>query len=139
MTAGPLRTTVTGLVVRLPDGRVIRLGNPVTSPVSASVSDERWALSGRGGGWRVDVEGVGDLGAAHVLPVPLPAERRNVAGAIEHPGATMRVNVRRFGRQVWSGESRIAALEHGGIERAAAEIARRGGAPEDTDARPQGS
>jgi hypothetical protein len=139
VTAGPLHTTVTALVVRLPHGRVVRLGNPVTSPVTASVSDERWALSGRGGGWRIDVEGVGDLGAAHVLPVPLPAERRNIAGAIEHLGATMRVNVRRLGRQVWSGESRLAALEHGGIDRAAAEIARRGGAPEDTDAPPLGS
>jgi hypothetical protein len=138
VTAGPLRTTVTALVVRLPGGRVLRLGNPVTSPVSASVTDDRWALSGRGGGWRVDVEGVGDLGAAHVLPVPLPAERRNIAGAIEHLGATMRVNVRRFGRQVWSGESQVAALEHGGIERARAEIVRRGGTAADTDARPVG-
>src|SRR5689334_22645292 len=122
VTAGPLRTTVTALVVRLPGGRLIRLGDPVVSPVTAQVSDDRWLLSGRGFGWRVDVEGVGDLGAAHVLPVPLPAERRNIAGAIEHLGATLRVNVRRFGRQVWSGESHVAALEHGGIERATAEI-----------------
>ena len=137
VTAGPLRTTVTALVVRLPDGRLVRLGDPVVSPVSAQVSDDRWLLSGRGFGWRIDVEGVGDLGAAHVLPVPLPAERRNIAGAIEHLGATLRVNVRRFGRQVWSGESRVAALEHGGIERATAEIVRRGGSPEDTHARPE--
>jgi hypothetical protein len=137
VTAGPLRTTVTALVVRLPGGRLLRLGDPVVSPVSAQVSDDRWLLSGRGFGWRVDVEGVGDLGAAHVLPVPLPAERRNIAGAIEHLGATLRVNVRRYGRQVWSGESRVAALEHGGIERATAEIVRRGGSAEDTDARPE--
>ena len=136
VTAGPLRTTVTGLVVRLPDGQVVRLGDPVVSPVRAEVSDDRWLLSGRGFGWRIDVEGVGDLGAAHVLPVPLPAERRNIAGAIEHLGATMRVNVRRFGRQVWSGESQVAALEHGGIRRAQDEIVRRGGTAEDTDARP---
>ncbi|GAA1914087.1 tocopherol cyclase family protein [Nocardioides marmoribigeumensis] len=137
VTAGPLRTTVTALVVRLPDGRLLRLGDPVVSPVRAEVSDDRWLLSGRGFGWRVEVEGVGDLGAAHVLPVPLPAERRNIAGAIEHLGATLRVDVRRSGRRVWSGESRVAALEHGGIERAQAEILRRGGTREDTDARPE--
>ncbi len=138
VTAGPLRTTVTGLVVHLPGGQLIRLGDPVVSPVSAEVSDDRWLLHGRGFGWEVDVEGLGDLGAAHVLPVPLPAERRNVAGAIEHLGATLRVDVRRRGRPVWSGESRVAALEHGGIDRARTEIVRRGGSPEDTDARPEG-
>ena len=131
-----MRTTVTALVVRLPDGRLVRLGNPVTSPVSARVADERWLLEGRGGGWHIHVEGIGDLGAAHVLPVPLPAEGRNIAGAIEHLGATMRVDVRRFGRPVWSGESQVAALEHGGIARATAEIVRRGGSPQDTDAPP---
>ncbi len=136
VTAGPLRTTVTALVVRLPWGQVLRLGDPVVSPVRAEVSDDRWLVRGRGFGWRVDVEGVGDLGAAHVLPVPLPAERRNIAGAIEHLGATMRVEVRRVGRPVWSGESQVAALEHGGIDRARTEVVRRGGRPGDTDARP---
>jgi hypothetical protein len=136
VTAGPLRTTVTALVVRLPDGRVLRLGDPVVSPVRAQVSDDRWLLRGRGFGWQVELEGLGDLGAAHVLPVPLPAERRNIAGAIEHLGATIRVDVRRFGRPVWSGESRVAALEHGGIQRAQDEIVRRGGSATDTDARP---
>lgn len=139
VTAGPLRTTVTGLVVRLPDGRVVRLGDPVVSPVQARVSDDVWSLRGRGGGWRIEVEGVGDLGAAHVLPVPLPSQGRNIAGAIEHLGATLRVSVSRRGRSVWSGESHVAALEHGGIARARAEIARRGGRPEDTDARPMGA
>ena len=137
VTAGPLRTTVTALVVRLPGGRVVRLGNPVVSPVEATVADESWTLRGRGGGWRIEVEGTGDLGAAHVLPVPLPAERRNIAGAIEHLGATMRVRVEHRGRQVWAGSSGLAALEHGGIDRARAEILRRGGRETDTDAPPQ--
>jgi hypothetical protein len=136
--AGPLRTTVTALVVRLPDGRVVRLGDPVLSPVRAEVADERWVLAGRGRGWQIDVEGTGDLDAAHVLPVPLPAERRNIPGAIEHLGAGMRVTVRREGGVVWQGTSRIAALEHGGIERARAEIVRRGGTAQDKDAPPVG-
>ena len=136
VTAGPLRTTVTALVVLLPDGRLIRLGDPVVSPVRAAVSDERWLLRGRSAPWQVDLEGYAPLDDAHVLPVPLPAERRNVPGAIEHLGAIVRVRVRRWGRVVWEDESRIAALEHGGIERARAEVLRRGGHPDATDAMP---
>ena len=134
--AGPLRTRVTALVVLLPGGRLLRLGDPVVSPVHAEVSDERWLLRGRSAQWRVDLEGVGSLDAAHVLPVPLPAERRNVPGAIEHLGATMTVSVRRRGRVVWQGTSSVAALEHGGIDRARAEIARRGGHQDDVQAAP---
>ncbi len=136
VTAGPLRTTVTAVVVLLPGGRLLRLGDPVVSPVHAEVTDERWLLRGRSARWRVDIKGYGDLGDAHVLPVPLPAEQRNVPGAIEHLGASMRVRVRRGRRLVWAGESHVAALEHGGIDRARAEVARRGGAPDAVDARP---
>lgn len=125
--SGPLRTEVTAVVVRLPGGDVIRLGNPGTSPVEAQVSDERWSLRGRSLRWRVEVEGAAPRGASHVLPVPLPRERRNVAGALEHLGGTMSVVVRdRRGTVAWRGESKSAALEHGGLERAAAEAARRG-------------
>ena len=125
--SGPLRTEVTAVVVRLPGGRLLRLGNPGTSPVTATVSDERWHLRGHSLRWRVEVEGTAPRGASHVLPVPLPRERRNVAGALEHLGGSMRVEVRsRGGALVWSGESASAALEHGGLERAAAEAARRG-------------
>ncbi len=136
VTAGPLRTRVTALVVLLPGGRLLRLGDPVVSPVHAEVSDERWLLRGRSTQWQVDLEGLGSLDAAHVLPVPLPAERRNVPGAIEHLGATMTVSVRRRGRLVWQGVSRVAALEHGGIDRARAEIDRRGAASDAVDAPP---
>lgn len=136
VTAGPLRTTVTALVVRLPDGGVVRLGDPVVTPVRAQVEDERWLVTGRGRGWRIEVDGTGDLGAAHVLPVPLPLERRNVPGSIEHLGAVVRVRVEHAGRLVWAGTSPLAALEHGGIARARAEILRRGGDETDTDAPP---
>jgi hypothetical protein len=138
VTAGPLRTRVTALVVLLPDGRLVRLGDPVVSPVVAEVTDESWVLRGRSAQWRIDVEGSGSLRTAHVLPVPLPAEHRNVPGAIEHLGARMRVTVRRRGRLVWQDESTLAALEHGGVERALAEVLRRGGSPDDVDAPPAG-
>lgn len=124
--AGPLRTEVTALVVRLPDGHVLRLGNPGVSPVDADVADDVWRLDGRGYGWRVRVTGRASLGRAHVLPVPLPSEGRNAAGAIEHLAGELEVEVSRFGRPVWSGRSGLAALEHGGLDRAEAELRRRG-------------
>ncbi len=136
VTAGPISTTVTAVVVLLPDGKLIRLGDPVVSPVRAEVTDERWSLHGRSAQWRVDIEGSGSLDTAHVLPVPLPVERRNVPGAIEHLGASMRVTVRRWGRIVWQGESHLAALEHGGIDRARAEVIRRGHGEDAVDAAP---
>ncbi len=136
VTAGPLHTEVTALVVRMPDGTTLRLGNPVVSPVRAVVTDESWSLRGRGGGWSVQLDASSPLAAAHVLPVPLPTERRNVPGAIEHLAGRLSVTVRRRGRIRWRGESRLAALEHGGIARARAEVARRGHGTEATGAAP---
>lgn len=69
------------------------------------------------------------LAAAHVLPVPLPSARHNVAGALEQLGGRLTVAVRRGPRTVWTGETDLAGLEHAGLERAAAELARRGAAP----------
>ena len=121
ITAGPLRTTVTGLVVRLPrecSGQVVRLGNPLTSPVRARITDDSWSLHGRtlrpAGGWDIRVLGSAPRGAAHVLPVPLPDQRRNVAGALEHLGGRLEVEVRRHGRLIWRDTSPVAGLEHGG-------------------------
>jgi hypothetical protein len=56
--------------------------------------------------------------------VPLVEERRAAPGALEHLGATMNVQVRNHGRLVWEGTSRLAGLEHGGLERAATEARR---------------
>ena len=136
VTAGPLRGDVTALVVRLPDGELVRLGNPVTSPVRARVSDDTWLVRGRSSRWQVELEGHAPLSAAHVLPVPLPQEHRNVPGALEHLGGTMSVTVRSGRRLVWRGTSALAALEHGGLDRAAAEMARRGVPLDETGAGP---
>src|SRR5690625_306471 len=124
--SGPLRTEVTAVVVRLPDGKVIRLGNPVVSPVRAEVSDERWEFEGRGYGWQVRIRGHSPLDRAHVLPVPLPSQKRNSAGSIEHLAGELEVEVRRHGKPVWSDRRPLAALEHGGLGRAEAELRRRG-------------
>jgi hypothetical protein len=128
--SGPLGVEVTALVVRA-GGHFMRLGDPISSPVRAEVSDEHWLLRSKSLRYEVVVEGSAELGAGHILPVPLPVERRNVAAALEHLGGTMKVTVRRRGGDVvWSGESRLAGLEHGGRERVEAEAARRGGTPD---------
>ncbi|MGO0576046.1 tocopherol cyclase family protein [Ornithinimicrobium panacihumi] len=126
----PLRTEVTALVVRLPGGRTVRLGDPVASPVRAEVGEESWVLRGRGYGWEIDVEARSPIGAAHVLPVPLPSEGRNTPGALEHLDGELEVVVRRRGRTVWRARSRMAGLERGGLALAEGELARRGGRPE---------
>lgn len=123
--AGPLRTEVTALVVRLPDERVIRLGNPVISPVRADVGDGTWSLRGVSPEWEVDVDAHAAMARAHILPVPLPAEHRNTPGALEHLAGHLAVTVRRRGTVVWSDTTELAGLEHGGLQRAEAELARR--------------
>ncbi len=135
VTAGPLHTELTALVVALPGGEVVRLGNPGVSPVTTVTTDETWRVEGHSRDWRITVAGGAALDAAHVLPVPLPSEHRNTAGDIEHLAASLRVEVRRRGRLVWAGESRLAALEHGGLDRARAELRRRG-LPETLDHAP---
>jgi len=134
--AGPLRTEVTALVVRLPGGRVIRLGNPGTSPVRAVVTDETWMLRTRAHGWSIDVRAQAPRAASHILAVPLPSEHRNVAGALEHLAGVLEIAVRRRGRIVWEGRSALAGLEHGGLARARAELVRRGVDPDATHAPP---
>ncbi|MFK5634406.1 MULTISPECIES: tocopherol cyclase family protein [unclassified Ornithinimicrobium] len=136
-----LRTEVTALVVRLPDGRVLRLGDPGTTPVRARVGDDRWELSGtdRVRGWGVEVSAGARLEEAHVLPVPLPSQGRNIPGALEHLTGTLHVEVSRRGRRVWAGTSSLAGLEHGGLRRAEAELARRGGEPVPAPAQGRGS
>ena len=86
VSAGPLRTEVTAVVAALPDGTVLRLGNPLTSQVETTVSDDRWTLRGYSRKWSVDIDGTAPIADAHILPVPIPAERRNVPGALEHLG-----------------------------------------------------
>lgn len=136
VTSGPLTVEVTALVVRLPGGRVFRLGNPGISPVRTTTTDDSWRLSGRGYGWRVEVSASAPLHRAFVLPVPLPSEHRNTAGDLEHLAGDLEITVHRFGRRVWTGSTQLAALEHGGLERAENELMRRGYEPGRTDAPP---
>ncbi|AGF72027.1 hypothetical protein A605_05105 [Corynebacterium halotolerans YIM 70093 = DSM 44683] len=136
VTNGRMQVEVTGLVVKLPDGRVIRLGDPVISPVHTRTSDEHWHVMGRGFGWRIEITATAPLDQAFVLPVPLPSEHRNVAGDLEHLAGGLTVRAHRFGRHVWTGRTSLAALENGSLDRAAEELRRRGLDPTLTSAPP---
>ncbi len=109
---GPVTTRATGLVVALGD-EIIRLGNPVLAPVHADVGGGRWSLRGRGPRWSVAVRAAAEPSTAHVLCVPLPAERRSVPAAHEHLAGRLELVVRRRGRVAFAGESRVAGLELG--------------------------
>ena len=112
VTVGPARLEATALVLGL-DGRVVRLGNPLLAPAAVSADGERWAVRVRGPRWSAELEGGAPSSAAHVLPVPLPAERRSVPLAHEHLAARLALTVRRRGRVVYAGESAVAGLEVG--------------------------
>ena len=60
-----------------------------------------------------------------MLPVPLPGEGHSVPGALEHLAGRLRVAVRRRGRLVFEGESRLAGLETGGVAGVDVELERR--------------
>ncbi|WP_143056145.1 hypothetical protein [Pedococcus cremeus] len=57
MSIGPFRTKVAGLMVRLPAGTLLRIGNAGTSPVRAIITDDGWVLNGRSRFWQVELGG----------------------------------------------------------------------------------
>jgi hypothetical protein len=107
------RFEATALVVRV-DGRLVRLGEPVLGPVAIETSPGAWILRGRTLRHQVEVEGRADPGAAHVLDVPVPAERRTLPWSHHHvTGGALRVRVTRRGRTIYAGETEHAGLELG--------------------------
>ena len=109
--AGPVAAVVGGIVVRLGE-RVIRLTPPLAR-MSADVGGGRWHAEGRRRGVEVRIEGRGDPEAAHVLPVPVPAERRNVDSDFEHLAGELSVTVVDHGDVIFEGTSHLAGLELG--------------------------
>jgi hypothetical protein len=107
---GRLRATA---VVVLIDGRLVRLGEPLLAPVAADVAPGRWALRGRSPRHRIEVEADADPAAAHILDVPVPAERRTVPWSHQHLAGRLRVRVTRRGRLVYENETGLAGLELG--------------------------
>jgi hypothetical protein len=110
--AGGPRLEATALVVRLGDD-VIRLSMPL-GHVRGRAARDGWSVRGVGARHVVELEGEAGTGPAHVLPVPLPAERRNLDAAHQHLAGRLRLLVRRRGRGVvFRGESTLAGLERG--------------------------
>ncbi len=107
---GPIRRDVTGVVVRIGD-RVIRMTPPAL--VRSHVDGGRWTVRGRTLRYQIELDGDGTGRDPHVLPVPLPAERRNVDTDFEHLAGQLHCTVREFGRVVFDGTCELAALEIG--------------------------
>lgn len=114
LTAGPVGASVTGCVLRWRD-RVIRFAPPAAL-VRARVTDGAWNVAARKPGWRLLIEADGAGNEPAVLPVPLPAQRRNVERDFEHLAAHMRLRVWNRGLPVLDEESPWAALEVGSTD-----------------------
>jgi hypothetical protein len=108
LTAGPVAITVGGAVVRVGDD-ILRFAPPF-STVRSSSDGTHWEVVARGHRCTLRLAGVG-IGAPHVLPVPLPAERRNVDTDFEFLAGRMTIEL--SGAIRYSGESHLAGLEIG--------------------------
>jgi hypothetical protein len=102
------RLRATAVVVHVGD-RLVRLGEPLLAGVRADVAPGRWALRGRG----LEIEAAADPDAAHILDVPVPAERRTLPWSHQHLAGRLRVRLARRGRVLFEGESAMAGLELG--------------------------
>jgi hypothetical protein len=97
----------TAIVVAL-ERRVLRVIPPFARVVT-STAPGHWRI--RGGG--VEIEAAADPAAAHILPVPVPAERRVDMRSHQHLAGALSVTVRRRGGVRYRGESLLAGLERG--------------------------
>jgi tocopherol cyclase len=105
---GRVRATATALVVAVGD-EVHTVVRPLR-PLRVAVDERGWRLRGAG----VEVEAHAGGGAPHLLPVPVPHERRRLDDwAPQHLTGTLRLSVRRRGRSVFEGTSELAGLERG--------------------------
>jgi tocopherol cyclase len=109
---GPTHRDV-GLVVARVGDRVIGIAPPAL--VQSRVSGERWSIRAKSVRYQIDLDGDAAGQTPHVLPVPLPAERRNVGGAVEHLAGRLHCVVRDFGKVVFDGTSNLAGLEVGNL------------------------
>jgi hypothetical protein len=89
-------------------GRLIRASPPFTRVVTSTAPGE-WRL--RAG--PVEIEASADPADAHVLPVPVPAERDVVMRSHQHLAGRLALTVRRRGGIVFRGETEFAGLERG--------------------------
>jgi tocopherol cyclase len=108
LTAGRLSATVGGVIVRI-GAHLIRLTPPL-SRVHSETDGRHWEVKAHGHGYRVHIVGTAEH-ERHVLPVPIPAERRNVDTDFEYLAGHLSLEV--TGRIDYHGESDLAGLETG--------------------------
>lgn len=111
--AGPVTGSVTGAVVRVGD-RVLRF-SPPGALVRASASLDGWHVDARTPRRRLVLRGGADGTAPHVLPVPVPAERRNVDADLEHLAGRLELELHERGRPALRAASPLAGLEIGSL------------------------
>jgi tocopherol cyclase len=105
---GRLRATATALVVAL-GGEVHSVVRPLR-PLRVAVDEHGWRLGGGG----IEVDAHADGAQPHLLPVPVPRERRRLDDwAPQHLTGTLHLRVRRRGRTLYEGTSHLAGLERG--------------------------
>lgn len=114
--AGPLALPATALVVRL-EGRLMRLVAPAAL-VRAEVGEGSWRIRARGPALEVRVEAA--PGPAPPVALPVPGAQPGEADGVvhQHLAGMLSVTVRQRARTLWRGESRVAGLEAGALERA---------------------
>ncbi|MBJ7331907.1 MAG: hypothetical protein JHC95_18570 [Solirubrobacteraceae bacterium] len=107
---GRAQFDATALVVRVGD-ELIRIVRPLR-PLDVRVDDEGWLLAGRTARHRVEMRGHANGTPPHLLPVPLPADRRHLEGAAaQHLAGEVELRVLRGRRTLFEGTSRLAGLE----------------------------
>jgi hypothetical protein len=100
---------------RAPTAAVVMVGDRLTQVlppfgrVVTSTAPGHWRV--RGGS--VEIEAEADPAAAHILPVPIPAERRVEMRSHQHLAGRLSVVVTRRGGVRYRGESSLAGLERG--------------------------
>jgi hypothetical protein len=112
-TLGPLRLPAATAIVVALGGDVLRLVSPPV-PLRVAVGADGWRLRARTARHRVEIEGHAGGTAPHLLPVPVPVERRRREGlSAMHLAGELHVRVRRGRRVVFAGRSALAGLERG--------------------------
>ncbi|CAA9497074.1 MAG: hypothetical protein AVDCRST_MAG45-1071 [uncultured Solirubrobacterales bacterium] len=109
---GPLELAATSVVVHLGAAETLRLVPPLAL-VAVDTGASAWRVRARSARHRVTVEGDSGGSEPHLLPVPIPAERRTVNRARQYLAGRMRVEVHTGRRLRYRGESRLAGLEVG--------------------------
>jgi tocopherol cyclase len=98
------------VVLRLED-RVLRITPPAL--VSSTCDGQRWQIDARTARYRILLDGHGTGTVPHVLPVPLPPERRNIDADYEYLAGTLQCTVHEWGRTIFDGTSQLAGPEIG--------------------------